>query len=56
MKTQATSPHDAHVLLVDDHENIRFTFRLALETERYDVDTDSTVAEAIDKIEERYYD
>lgn len=48
--------HDAHVLLVDDHENIRFTFRLALESERYDVDTASTVAEAVARIEARYYD
>ena len=48
--------HTAHVLLVDDHENIRFTFRLALESEGYDVDTASTVAEAAGKIEERYYD
>ena len=48
--------HSTHVLLVDDHDNIRFTFRLALGSEGYDVDTASTVAEAAAKIEERYYD
>ena len=56
MKPQATPLHNAHILLVDDHENIRFTFRLALESEGYDVDTAGTVAEAVAKIEERYYD
>ena len=48
--------HSTHLLLVDDHENIRFTFRLALESEGYDVDTAGTVAEATAKIEGRYYD
>ena len=48
--------HSTHVLLVDDQENIRFTFRLALESEGHDVDTAGTVAEAAAKIEERCYD
>ena len=48
--------HSFHLLLVDDHENIRFTFRLALETEGYDVDTAASLPEAQTKIEERCYD
>ena len=48
--------HTFHLLLVDDHETIRFTFRLALESDRYDVDTAGTVAEARVKIERRCYD
>ena len=48
--------HSFHLLLVDDHENIRFTFRLALESDGYDVDTAATVPEAQAKIEARCYD
>ena len=48
--------HSTHILLVDDHENIRFTFRLALESEGYEVDTAGAVAEALAKIAGRYYD
>lgn len=48
--------HCFHLLLVDDHENIRFTFRLALESEGYDVDTAGSVSEARAKMEGRYYD
>lgn len=48
--------HRFHLLLVDDHENIRFTFRLALESDGYDVDTAGTIAEARSKMEGRYYD
>ena len=48
--------HSFHLLLVDDHENVRFTFRLALESDGYDVDTAATVSEALAKIEERCYD
>ena len=48
--------HFTHLLRVDDHENIRFTFRLALESEGYDVDTAGTVAEAAAKIEKRCYE
>ena len=48
--------HSFHLLLVDDHENILFTFRLALEMDGYDVDTAATVAEARAKIERNFYD
>ena len=48
--------HRFHLLLVDDHENIRFTFRLALETEGYDVDLAASLPEAQAKIEARCYD
>ena len=48
--------HRFHLLLVDDHENIRFTFRLALETEGYDVDLAASLSEAQAKIEARCYD
>ncbi len=48
--------HSFHLLLLDDHENIRFAFRLALESDGYDVDTAGTVAEARAKIERRVYD
>ena len=48
--------HRFHLLLVDDHETIRFTFRLALESDDYQVDTASSVAEAWAKLEQRYYD
>ena len=48
--------HSSCLLLVDDHETIRFTFRLAMESEGYDVDTASTVAEATTKLEGRCYD
>ena len=56
MNLQAKPMHSTHILLVDDHVNTRFTFRLALESEGYDVDTAAAVAEAIVKIEERYDD
>ena len=48
--------HSFHLLLVDDHETIRFTFRLALESDGYDVDTAGTISEARAKIEQRCYD
>ena len=48
--------HSFHLLLVDDHENIRFTFRLALESDGYDVDIAGSVAEAKAKIAQRCYD
>ena len=48
--------HSFHLLLVDDHENIRFTFRLALEIEGYDVDIAASLSEAQTKIETRCYD
>ena len=48
--------HRSHLLLVDDHENIRFTFRLALESDGYDVDTAGSIPEARAKMEGRYYD
>ncbi len=48
--------HRFHLLLVDDHENIRFTFQLALESEGYDVDTAGTISEARAKMEGQYHD
>ena len=48
--------HLFHILLVDDHETIRFTFRLALESDGYNVDTAGSVSEARAKMEQRYYD
>ena len=48
--------HSFHLLLVDDHENIRFTFRLALETAGYDVDTAASLSEAQARMEARCYD
>lgn len=39
MRAHVVSMHTAHVLLVDDRENIRFTFRLALKSEGYEVAT-----------------
>lgn len=36
----------SRLLLVDDHENIRFTFGLALKSDGYDVDTAASVGEA----------
>lgn len=46
----------AHLLLVDDQENIRFTFGLALKSDGYDVDTAGTVAEARALIDKGAYD
>lgn len=46
----------AHLLLVDDQENIRFTFGLALKSDGYDVDTAGTVAEARALVEKGAYD
>ena len=48
--------HSFHLLLVDDHENIRFTFRLALESDGYAVDIAGSVAEAKARIVQRCYD
>ena len=48
--------HRFYILLVDDHETIRFTFRLALESDGYNVDTAGSVSEACVKMEQRYYD
>ena len=48
--------HTFHLLLVDDHQNIRFTFRLALESDGYDVDIAGSIAEAKAKIAARCYD
>ena len=48
--------HPSHLLLVDDHENILFTFRLALESDGYVVDTASSTAETRARMEARYYD
>ncbi len=46
----------SRLLLVDDHENIRYTFGLALESDGYDVDTAGTAAEARKLVEKSAYD
>ena len=48
--------HNFHLLLVDDEENIRLTFGLALESDGYIVDTAATITGARAKIEQRIYD
>ena len=39
--------HNFHLLIADDHEAVRFIFRLALESNGYDVDTAETISEAL---------
>ena len=45
-----------HILLVDDHRSIRFTFQVALEAEGHVVDLAASVEETLTKTQRHHYD